>query len=194
MIGDDSFIVKKQPFTLRRIFGPTPLGQLHQLDMGEADVVIGHIDPPINMRARVDHATMSSWLVTSARTALAVPFQSDDLNAFVRGILVHIGTYDHRAFPANSLLPFPQPGPTDQWGLPRQDAAPRNPHHCSTNCRDTTDARNTPWMGNKGRDILKAVANIRRCWRWGEVVHAERPTSRAATRIILITFPPIFSF
>jgi len=61
-----------------------------------------------------------------------------------------------------------QPGPTDQWGLSRQDAAPRNPHHCSTNCRDTTAARNTPWMGNKGRDIpepdiLRAVGMVKHC-------------------------------
>ena len=55
-----------------------------------------------------------------------------------------------------------------QWGLSRQDAAPRNPHHCSTNCRDTTDARNTPWMGNKGRDIpepgiLREVGMVQHC-------------------------------
>jgi hypothetical protein len=55
-----------------------------------------------------------------------------------------------------------------QWGLSRQDAPLRNPHHCSTNCRDTTDARNTPWMGNKGRDIpepdiLRAVGMVEHC-------------------------------
>src|SRR6516165_9795007 len=55
-----------------------------------------------------------------------------------------------------------------QWGLSRYDAAPRNPHHCSTNCRDTTDARNTPWMGNKWRDIpepdiLRAVGMVEHC-------------------------------
>ena len=55
-----------------------------------------------------------------------------------------------------------------QWGLSRQDVAPRNPHHCSTNCRDTTDARNNPWMGNKGRDIpepdiLRAVGMVEHC-------------------------------
>src|ERR1700751_3360278 len=49
-----------------------------------------------------------------------------------------------------------------------QDAAPRNPHHCSTNCRDTTGARNTPWMGNKGRDIpepdiLRAAGIVEHC-------------------------------
>src|SRR3984893_9127714 len=73
-----------------------------------------------------------------------------------------------RANRTAAAFPFPQPGPTDQWGLSRQGVAPRNQHHCSTNCRDTMDARNTPWMGNKGRDIpepdiLRAVGMVKHC-------------------------------
>ena len=70
------------------------------------------------------------------------------------------------------------------------------------------DARNTPWMGCKGQDIpepdiLRAVGMVEHCNSQHSVVlvlvlvlgwmggaHAERPTSRAATKIFLITFPP----
>ena len=140
--------------------------------MSEANVVVHHIDPSISILGRLDYSTDSSWLVTSALIALAVPFSWRMIStvsfAAFRLTSAQSTFASSRANRTAAAFSFPQPGPTDQWGLPRQDAAPRNPHHCSTNCRDTMDARNTPWMGNKGRDIpepdiLRAVGMVKHC-------------------------------
>ena len=67
--------------------------------MREADVVIHDIDPSVDIRAGLDHATdvvMAGHVgaYRSGRTA----FLTDDLDGFIRGVLVHISAYDLRAF------------------------------------------------------------------------------------------------
>jgi hypothetical protein len=116
---------------------------------------------------------MSSWLVTSAQ--IAFPACPERHWREPPGALCRCQPErSERAFAPSranrtaAAFPFPQPGPTDQWGLSRQGVAPRNQHHCVTNCRDTTDARDTPWMGNKGRDIpepgiQRAVGMMKHC-------------------------------
>ena len=58
MIGITCFIVEVAALEVHGEH-PVPLllRQLHDAaDMGEADVVIEHVDPPINVRARLHHA------------------------------------------------------------------------------------------------------------------------------------------
>ena len=81
---------------------PVPLlfRQFHDAsDMGEADVVIDDIDPSIKIRTRLDHAAdvVMAGHVGGDCIGGAV-FLTDDSDGLARGVLVHIGAYDLRAF------------------------------------------------------------------------------------------------
>jgi hypothetical protein len=72
---------------------PLLLGQFDDAaDMGEADVVIDDIDAPLKIPARLDDATdvvMPGHVGADCRRGAV--FLTNELDGFVRGILVHVG-------------------------------------------------------------------------------------------------------